>query len=217
MSIPCRQLDAAAAIARTYDDRHKALVLLYTALCHDLGKATTTQKTPNGVTSYNHEVEGVEIARSMLKRITENHDITAAVLKLIRHHMTPVVFVKEGAKPAAYKRLANKLAPEGTIALLADLAYADMRGRNPFEQRPLPPGISEIPPLNTEIPELVIFLERAQEACVRDKQEEPILKGRDLLDVISPGKKMGELLDRAYEIQIEEGITDKDVLKKRVL
>jgi tRNA nucleotidyltransferase (CCA-adding enzyme) len=200
-------LDAAAAIARTYDDRHKALVLLYTALCHDLGKATTTQKTPNGITSYNHEVEGVELGRSMLKHITENHDIKAAVLKLVRHHMTPVIFVKDGAKPSAYKRLANKLAPEATIALLGDLAYADVRGRNPIEQRPL----------TIDIPEIGIFLERAQEAHVRDTAEAPILKGRDLLDIMSPGKKMGELLDRAYEIQIEEGITDIETLKKRVL
>lgn len=200
-------LDGAAAIARGYDDRRKALELLYTTLCHDLGKATTTQKTPHGITSYNHEVEGVEIARSMLKRITENHEITGTVLKLVRYHMTPVVFVKEGAKPAAYKRLANKLAPNATIALLADLAYADMRGRNAIEHRPL----------TIDIPEIQIFLERAQEAHVRDTAEESILKGRDLLDVMKPGKKMGELLDRAYEIQIDEGITDKDELKRRVL
>jgi hypothetical protein len=72
-------------------------------------------------------------------------------------------------------------------------------------------------PLNIAIPELVTFIERADQAHVHYKPEEPVLKGRDLLDVIKPGKEMGRLLDRAYEIQIEEGITDRDELKKRVL
>ena len=200
-------LDAAAIIAKTYDDRHKKLVLLYTALVHDLGKATTTEKTPNGIISYNHEVAGVDLARNMLKRITENHDLMSAVLKLVRHHMTPVIFVKEGAKASAYKRLANKLDPETTIAMLADLAYADIRGRNP----------ESMEPLTIAIPELVTFIERADQAQVHYKPEAPVLQGRDLLDVIKPGKEMGRLLERAYEIQIEESIVDKDELKRRVL
>jgi tRNA nucleotidyltransferase (CCA-adding enzyme) len=201
-------LDAAAIIARTYEDRHQKLILLYTALVHDLGKAVTTERMPNGsITSYNHEVAGVDLARAMLKRITENHDLLNAILKLVRHHMTPVIFVKEGAKASAYKRLANKLDPEASIARLADLAYADIRGRNAHSMEPL----------NIEIPELVTFIERADQAKVHYKPEEPALKGRDLLDEIKPGKEMGRLLDRAYEIQIEEGITDKDELKKRVL
>lgn len=200
-------VDAAAVIAKIYDDRHKACVLLYAALCHDLGKTHTTQVTDTGITSHGHELVGVDDARAMLKRITEHSALSAAVLKLVRHHMSPVLFVKEGAKPPAYKRLANKLAPETTIALLADLAYADIRGRNQSAQEPL----------TCAVPELVTFLERAEQANVRNAQEEPLLKGRDLIDVIKPGKQMGRLLDRAYEIQIDEGIIDKDELKKRVL
>ena len=41
--------------------------------------------------------------------------------------------------------------------------------------------------------------------------------GRDLLDMCEPGEQMGELLSYAYEIQLEEGIKDKAVLKSRVL
>jgi len=47
--------------------------------------------------------------------------------------------------------------------------------------------------------------------------EKPVLLGRNLLDDVKPGKKMGELLKKAYEIQIEEGITDWQILKQRVL
>lgn len=202
-----QSLDAAAEIARTYHDRHKALILMYAALCHDLGKVNTTQKTSAGITSYGHEIKGVERARTLLKRITDNHAIKDAVLKLVRHHMAPVLFVKEGAKPPAYKRLANNVAPEVTLAVLADLAYADVRGRNPKGSEPL----------TSAVPDVATFLERAESAQVRNAIEEPVLKGRDLLGIVEPGAQMGRLLDRAYEIQIEEGITDKDVLKKRIL
>ena len=44
--------------------------------------------------------------------------------------------------------------------------------------------------------------------------EEPVLHGRDLLDVVQPGPKMGQFLKDAYQIQIEEGIKDVQELKK---
>ena len=45
--------------------------------------------------------------------------------------MAPGQFVENGAKAPAYKRLAHKLAPEVTMQLLAKVALADKRGRNP--------------------------------------------------------------------------------------
>lgn len=200
-------LDAAAALARTYDNRHFARILMYAALCHDLGKDTTTKKDGDAIISHGHELESVERARTLLKRITLNQDIKDAVLKLVRYHMAPATFVEQGAKPSAYKRLANKLAPDATLALLADLAYADKRGRNPKGHEPL----------TINVPDIDTFLERAEKAQVKESVEEPVLKGRDLLGVVEPGARMGELLDQAYEIQLEEGITDKNELKKRVL
>ncbi len=48
-------------------------------------------------------------------------------------------------------------------------------------------------------------------------RELPVLQGRDLLDVASQGMLLGKLVNRAYEIQIEQGITDKAQLRARVL
>ena len=48
-------------------------------------------------------------------------------------------------------------------------------------------------------------------------KEAPNLLGRDLVDEVEPGPRMGELVHKAYEIQIEEGIRDKEQLKQRVL
>ncbi len=65
--------------------------------------------------------------------------------------------------------------------------------------------------------EIDLFLKKARELQIVDGPEVPLLQGRDLLDVLEPGPRLGSALDRAYEIQIEEGICDKEVLKARIL
>ena len=185
----------------------KRLIGLYAALCHDLGKAVTTEKIAGVWKSPLHAQEGVPLAKFMLQRITNNKELIDTVCKMVKHHMEPLQFVLGGAKMAAYKRLANKLAPQVTINMLADLALADRRGRNPLSGEPLTcaePGVEE-------------FRNRALEAQVLQSQEEPVLQGRDIIDLVAPGPAMGRVLRKAYEIQIEEGITDKDELKRRVL
>ena len=48
------------------------------------------------------------------------------------------------------------------------------------------------------------------------KAEERILQGRDIADLVTAGREMGRLLEYAYEVQLEEGIRDKEVLKDMV-
>ena len=76
-----------------YQDPKQKLLLLYAVLCHDLGKAVATQINGDAITSYNHEVVGVPIAKKLLKRITNNTQIIDDVCKLVRYHMAPVAFV----------------------------------------------------------------------------------------------------------------------------
>jgi len=198
-------VDAAAAL--NIEDKFTRLILAYAALCHDLGKPYTTQIIKGKLKSHGHDQAGVPLTKSLLHRITHNNDLITAVCKLVKHHMAPGLFVKEGAKPPAYKRLATKLSPDVTMIMLADLAYADIRGRNPESHEPL-----TIP-----LPHIDEFVQRAQEFGVDTHSEEPALLGRDIMDIMQPGPKMGDFLRRAYEIQIDEGIKDKEILKQRVI
>jgi tRNA nucleotidyltransferase (CCA-adding enzyme) len=196
-----------ASVQTTYENQFDTLILRYAALCHDLGKAITTEKVDGKILSYGHDQVGEKLAKNMLKRITRNKELIDSVCKLVRYHMAPLQFVKDGAKKSAYKRLANKLAPEVTMSMLVDLALADRRGRNAHGLEPLAtpqPGVEE-------------FRTRAQQAKVLTQVEQPVLQGADLLDRVEPGPHLGQLLRQAYEIQIEEGIKDKDELKRRVL
>ncbi len=198
-------IDAAAALS--YTDDYEKLRALYGVLCHDLGKVSTTQLIDGKLRSHGHEEAGIDPAKRLLKRITHRKELIDAVVKLVKHHMAPGQFIENGAKSAAYKRLALKLAPEVSIQLLAKVALADKRGRN---------AQSELP-LTTDVPAIDQFLEKAQRANVVFHPEEPVLLGRDLAGVIDPGPAMGVLLKKAYEIQIDEGITDKQELLRRIL
>jgi len=196
-----------ASVAYRYHDDQTTLACRYAALCHDLGKVTTTQRHADGrITSYGHDVAGVIPTKNLLRRITRKIALLDIVPLLVRHHMAPGQFVADGAKAAAYKRLARALHPDATLAMLADLACADKRGRNPAGPEPLVQVCEDIE----------LFRKGAEKAHVINAPEEPVLHGRDLLERISPGPEMGLLLKRAYQMQIEDGITDKQELLKRL-
>jgi tRNA nucleotidyltransferase (CCA-adding enzyme) len=198
-------IDAAALIAvESPDDRLK---LLYSALCHDLGKITTTEFFDERLRSRGHDVEGREPTKKLLKRLTRKKWLIDAVVKLVRYHLMPIEFVTNKASFPAYKRLANKLYPDVTLWLLAQLALADKRGRNGYSSVPLAITPSEIEH----------FLRKAEHAKVLVNKEAPILTGKDLLPFVQPGPKMGQLLKKAYEIQIERGILDKNELIKFIM
>ncbi len=197
-------LDAAAAL--DYEDDKERLVLLYAALCHDLGKVTTTFEDERGIHSYGHAEVGCKIAQKMIKRITHNTLLIEMVRKLVRWHMAPVQLLKGGAKRAAFKRLAAHLAPEINAIMLAKLVIADHRGRNQILYKPL------IGP----IPEAQQFIDKMEQAGVKHAQEQPLLTGKDFLDVVEPGPLIGRLVKKAYQLQLE-GLYQKDELKRAVL
>ncbi len=197
-----QSLDAAAVLS--YKDEQEKLIILYAALCHDLGKVTTSKIIDGKIHSYGHEIAGIEPTKRLLKRITTKKIIIDTVPVLVRYHMQPFLFEKAGN--AAYKRLALKLAPRANVQMLCQLALADKRGR----------GLQHTP-LQIDFPALRDFLHKAEQLQILYKPEEPLLQGKDIIDAVAPGPKMGVLLQEAYKIQIAENIRDKEQLKKRVL
>ncbi len=203
-------LDAEAKIYLQFsenpDKKKEKLILLYAAICHDLGKPDTTEIIDGVIKSHGHEVVGVEIANKFLRRITDKKEIIDPVLKLVRNHMAPGTFAAQNASPRAYKRLALHLSPDVNIKMLANLAFADRRGRNPDSHEPL----------DSDLPEIQEFLNRAEQAQVLFEKEQPILLGRDFLDIFS-GPQLGEAVRLAYKLQIDDSIKDKEELRALVI
>lgn len=196
------------AVTLETNSNEERFILITAALCHDLGKVTTTKEVDGKIIAHGHDTAGVEPAKKLMQNFTGKLSIIKTVAKLVKHHMMPAAFISSGAKRAAYKRLAKKLAPETNCQMLAKLAVADKCGRNPEKGKPLQ---------NCQPPDIVAFQEAAEKCGVLLQPEPPVLMGSDLLEVMQPGPVMGKILERAYKIQIEEGITGKEELKKRVL
>jgi tRNA nucleotidyltransferase (CCA-adding enzyme) len=197
-----QSLDAAARFI--YTDQQEQVIMLLAALCHDLGKPMTTDASGR---AHGHDLAGVPVTESFLKRITSDQKLIKTCGKLVRYHLAPFAFLDQEAQLKAYKRLAAKLSPETSLQQLAQLALADHQGRNGQSSLPLTIGDDVI----------AKFIAKATEAGVINQPEAPILQGRHIVDLVGSGPRLGRLLAQAYTMQIEDGITDLELLKKRIL
>jgi tRNA nucleotidyltransferase (CCA-adding enzyme) len=170
-------------------DEETKIVLGLAILCHDFGKAVTTQRvTRDGeerIISPGHEDVGVELAERFLHRINAPHATIERVGPLIRNHMTHVMTVTD----RSVRRLSRRMEPE-TIFNLCVLMAADSMGR---------------PPKPASVPTVVKELRaKAEELHVQNAAPKPILMGRHLLELgMRPGPEVGAILEQAYEAQLE--------------
>ncbi len=105
------------------------LALMYGALAHDFGKPSTTRHHGGRITSYEHDVKGVPIAVGFLEKLRAPNELTKRVEALVRHHLAPALFHKNGATAKAYRRLARDLAASAVPPdLLLRVATADHLG-----------------------------------------------------------------------------------------
>lgn len=65
------------------------LEFMVSALCHDLGKITATAKTDGRIRSIGHELAGIALAETFLRRLTNESGVFKYVLNMIELHMRP--------------------------------------------------------------------------------------------------------------------------------
>jgi tRNA nucleotidyltransferase (CCA-adding enzyme) len=185
-------LDAFAAV-RLGDERED-LVVGWSVLLHDLGKATTSKVEADGrIHAYGHEQAGEPLARAFLERLTQHKDILESVLPLVRWHGAPFELWKNKAGDAGVRRLASKA---GRIDRLVRVDDADRKGRGTFFTEPSPQGVW-----------LKEVADRLQIAANAPKR---LALGRHL---IAMGRKprpwFSEALDAAYEAQLDGAFSDE--------
>ena len=187
------------AAASREGDEGEDLIVLFGALCHDLGKPATTVVDEEGrIRSPGHEPEGVGPTRSLLERLRSPGDLVDAVTVLVAHHLAPAHFCACGAKPRAYRRLARKLEAGGVNArILLRLARADHFGRT------TPDALAREFPAGDE------FLRQAEVLQVEERAVGDVVLGRHLIARgMTPGPGFGEILSACREIQDETGWDD---------
>jgi len=175
--------------------------LVLAALCHDLGKPTTTEVTPGGVRSRGH-AKTKDIYVQFLERIGAPSKLVERVVALCLYHLTHIDFV---GSPRHVRRLALGLSSSGeTIEMLCRLVEADNSGR---------------PPLPKRLPDTMKHIEMmAKELNLKSAAPQPVLLGRHLLDMgFPPGPQMGKILKLAFEAQLDGRFETLESAKEWVL
>jgi hypothetical protein len=192
-------VDAGAEICRRENVTGSRRVKIIIAdLCHDLGKPATTQFMEGHFRAHSHDTEGEQPTRSFLKRagFVHPHKKTATqfvedIVSLVVFHMQHVNF---SGSIKQVKRLANKV----NIADLALVVESDHSGRPP-----IPAGMP------TQMKEMLVM---ASELAIESAKPQPIIKGRNLVQIgLKPSEMFTTILRAAMEAQLDgEFETEQD-------
>ena len=177
-------------------DRPRLIAIMLGAVCHDLGKPSTTAVIDGRIRSMNHEEAGVAPTRSLLDRLNvhtiDGFDVRGQVVGLTAHHLKPGMFHKAShVGDGAFRRLSQKV----DLELLARLARADCLGRA---------GDFDCSAMDW-------FLDRARALGVEHRPPAPLLLGRHLLALgLPPGPRVGGILKQVYEQQLDGTVVTVD-------
>lgn len=176
--------------------------LMFAALCHDLGKATTTFLEDGRVRSPGHDVAGEPKVEALLGRMRAPQDLIRRVKTLTRHHLAPALLHQQNSSDRAYRRLARRLAAGGvSMQLLERVARADHFGRT------TPDALARTFPAGDQ------FVARARALEVEAQGPRDAVQGRHLIARgIAPGPDFGRILHRCREIQDETGQKDPQAI-----
>jgi len=186
--------EAASLLDGLEGDRPRRLAVMLGALCHDVGKPATTRFEDGRVRSRGHEEAGLAPTESLLARFNVHtllgYDVRAQVLALVAQHLKPGQLYddRNRVSDGAIRRLASKCEAD----LLYRVAKADCLGRRPGRFEPVA---------------MEWFRERVRALDVAVRPPEPLLKGRDLLELgMAPGPGLGRVLRAVYEKQLDGAV-----------
>ncbi len=166
--------------------------LLFAALCHDLGKPSTTFKHENGhIHAKGHSQAGIAPSKQFMRSISAPEQLTKHILPLVREHL---VHLTGENTPHAIRRLAHRLEP-ANIEMWEALVEADASGRPP-----LPPARPALP-----------WLTQAKQITLHNAAPEALASGAMLLEMgMRSGPGMGKLLKAAYQAQLDGEFADAE-------
>lgn len=167
------------------------LVMVLAALCHDMGKPSTTIFKQGRIRSPGHDVAGEPIARRFLESIGCFPDMIEKVCVLTREHMAHV-YGDPSLK--SVRKLSVRLSPANIEELLV-LIEADHNGRPP-----LPKGLPR---------KAQVIKELATHIGIANAPLKPLVQGRHLIELgLAPGPEFGKIIKRCFELQLEGILTD---------
>lgn len=178
-------------------------VLRLTMLFHDMAKPIMKTMDENGVAHFKqHDLQGAELTKQILKRLKFDNDTMNKVVKLVQYHD-----YRMPAEPKNVRRAMQKIG-EDLFPYYLEVRKADTLAQSTYMQEEKLQNIRDV------------------EICYKDileKQECVSLKtlaitGADLIEQgMEPGKQIGETLNRMLDLVIEHPeYNQKDILIKHI-
>lgn len=182
-------LDAAASFR---DKVNNKAAFMLAAMCHDLGKAVSTESQSGNYHAYGHEEQSVLLADSLLHRLTNEKALIKYVKNLTALHMKPNALAGAGASVKSTNKMFDEAAdPEALIYL----GLSDGIGKKPAS------------PSNEE------FLFKRLDTF-REMMARPFVSGNDLLsNGIAPSDSFSEILSYAHKLRLA-GVEKDSALKQ---
>lgn len=175
------------------------ILIKWTALLHDCGKALTQTVDPDDgrIHFYGHEKFSTHLAREILPSFALEKKFIERLCRLIENHLRPLLLNPETVKDKSLRQLVFDL--EGDLELLLLHAWADLEashGRNPEPRQR----------------KLLLLGRRLKEIFERERSQfiKPLLAGRDLLALgLKPGPEIGVIIRLIHQQQLDGRINSR--------
>lgn len=193
-------IDEAARIKHKSDYPDSFMIA---ALLHDIGKPSTTEERDGAIIAHGHAKVGANLSIDFLEELTDNKRILSQVESLVKNHMRPMALSRSDARNSAYRKFAASCNAKEVLLLFE----ADFKGRGGSQD------------YDKEFEEANSFLEAKFKKLSIKKEEKikPLIMGRDLIKLgLTPGKDFGEILNNAFDMQLE-GYSKEEILEKITL
>ena len=190
--------DAAAQFASQHNlTRIQREVLMFSALCHDLGKPITVDVGTDGrIRNPDHAIAGVALTEQFLTRIGAPAKLIVIVCRLTQYHMDYIFYSANWQRhpSATVLQLADRLHP-ATLRQWEALVTADTSGRPPLPKaRPAQEWLRQAEMLN----------------CA-DQRQPDLISGRDLISWGVPaGALFGKVLAKIRAAQFKGQFYDRE-------
>lgn len=204
-------MDQAVNIAKRerFDDE-QSLQVIVGALCHDLGKPSTTHMGEKDgiprIRSLGHEEAGEKPAEILLDRFAFGEKVKLAAMMCAKEHLKPGMLARQFSTGAlteeqyvnAVRKLIKRIQPLDWRVYLA-VSEADARGRGipGIDIAPYAPGL--------------LFRQTVEEHHLDEDGLKPLIFGRDLLPFgLKPGPELGKLIAEIERLRDENKITTRE-------
>ena len=203
-------IDEAARIARRdFQTDEERLQVVLGALCHDLGKPSTTKPGEKDgvmrIRSLGHEEAGVEPTRSLLSRFSFGEKAGVAAMTCAKEHLKPGMLMRQLSKGEltdetygnAVRKLLKRIEPMDWKIYVA-VSESDHLGR----------GLPDSRPTSYEAGDL---FRTTVEKILASAEHKPLILGRDLEALgIKAGPLMGRLLNEVERLRDEGKIKTRE-------